>query len=223
MIREPQDAIRAIELIHSQLLILKSQEIPQFDADKIELLCIGIREKLNSIQEEILHPDEISTFTALELIQKWTDFILLCEGMPCTQSPRIQTDLNQFDASQHKYLSFDLREAEYRLPLEFHMVSRNLLANARKYTRVGDRIKLSLREESDFYCFTVEDTGIGIPAEELTQVALPGYRASNNSKPGFGYGLGLTIADNFCQKYHGHLTIDSKLDCGTRVELKFCV
>ncbi len=60
---------------------------------------------------------------------------------------------------------------------------------------------------------TIEDTGVGIPKEELDRVFDPFY---TTKEVGVGTGLGLSIAYGIIEKHHGSIAVESKEGEGTR-------
>lgn len=60
---------------------------------------------------------------------------------------------------------------------------------------------------------TVEDTGVGIPREELDLVFDPFF---TTKETGVGTGLGLSIAYGIIEKHHGTISVESKIGEGTR-------
>lgn len=104
------------------------------------------------------------------------------------------------------------------LPLRMQDIVRDLAANSRKYTEPGGAIRLNLAQvDGEFRC-TVEDSGIGIPAEEISKVVEFGYRASNvRDRRSFGGGFGLTKAACLVHRWGGQTLIASELGRGTRI------
>lgn len=97
----------------------------------------------------------------------------------------------------------------------------NLLGNAAAYTesgRVTLRVAHAPGEDVDglgcFY-FGVEDTGIGIDAEEVERVFDPFYQAAGGRKRGGGTGLGLSISRQLVELMGGRLQVESRLGQGS--------
>jgi len=111
---------------------------------------------------------------------------------------------------------------EISLPILLKDIIRDLIANARKYTPHGGRINVGISQKDDVFKFVVEDSGYGIPADELPEIVEFGYRGSNveSSIRTMGGGFGLTKALYVTQKYGGKLWIDSVLNKGTTVTLE---
>lgn len=95
----------------------------------------------------------------------------------------------------------------------------NLLSNSLKFTETGGRVTLSVRlHPGQEMSFQVEDTGIGIAAEDIAKVLEPFGRVHSNpevSSPGTG--LGLSLSKQLAELHGGSLGIESTLGEGTKV------
>lgn len=91
----------------------------------------------------------------------------------------------------------------------------NLLYNAAKFTS-GGTISLEVIEAHGMVCFSVTDTGRGIPEEQLGQIFEPFHQVDNSStrKVG-GAGLGLALSKHFSELLGGSLDAHSKLGEGS--------
>ncbi len=95
----------------------------------------------------------------------------------------------------------------------------NLLSNAVKFTENGE-VTLRLRREvqalGDTIVLEVEDTGIGMTPEQMTQVFQPFTQADGSTTRLYGgTGLGLTISRRFAEMMGGSITLDSTFGTGT--------
>lgn len=96
----------------------------------------------------------------------------------------------------------------------------NLVSNALKFTPSGGTVTVSLRRDGDDAVVAVTDTGIGIPAVEVSQLSQRFFRASTatrNAVPGVG--LGLTITKAIVTAHGGRLDIASEEGVGTSISL----
>lgn len=93
---------------------------------------------------------------------------------------------------------------------ELHSVFSNLLTNAVKYTPPDGRIRVRWWTDAAGGHVSVEDTGIGIPAEHLPRLTERFYRvdAGRSRKLG-GSGLGLAIVKHALQRHGAHLEVRS--------------
>lgn len=94
-------------------------------------------------------------------------------------------------------------------------VIEQVLSNSLKYTRDGE-IKIYMLE-SKTLC--IEDTGIGIAANDLPRVFEKGYTGYNGRKDKRASGIGLYLCRRICDKLGVKIRITSELNKGTTVLL----
>ncbi|MDE2040316.1 MAG: hybrid sensor histidine kinase/response regulator [Elusimicrobia bacterium] len=94
----------------------------------------------------------------------------------------------------------------------------NLFSNALKFTPAGGRITLSARdlEQDGSVCFTVSDTGCGIPAKDLPHLFERFYQVSETRKDHQGLGLGLEICRGLIELHGGRIWAESQQGLGSR-------
>lgn len=85
----------------------------------------------------------------------------------------------------------------------------NLINNAIKYTPDNGTISVNLRNYEETIIFSVIDSGIGISAEEVSQIFNKFYQV-DKSKTTKGLGLGLTIASRIVQLVEGKIKVESE-------------
>lgn len=113
-------------------------------------------------------------------------------------------------------------EVEDDLPLikadrnRLKQVMINILDNSLKYTQEGGRIKISAQSKKEEILISVEDTGIGIPEDDLHKVKEKFYKVSTSYS---GNGLGLAICDEIVRLHNGRMEISSIFGKGTRVDV----
>lgn len=92
----------------------------------------------------------------------------------------------------------------------------NLLSNAIKFTGRDGSIAILVAIANGNVEITVTDTGMGIPAAELDQLAARFFRASTATRAAVpGVGLGLTITKAIVVAHGGELDVTSMVDVGT--------
>lgn len=90
----------------------------------------------------------------------------------------------------------------------------NLLSNAIKYSPQESTVRFDLECRESVAVFSIQDKGIGIPAEDLPKLFESFHRASNvGTIPGTG--LGLAIVKKCVDLHGGQITVDSVLGVGT--------
>jgi len=93
----------------------------------------------------------------------------------------------------------------------------NLCDNAVKYNKEGGRIDIRLSEQDAFVEIEIQDTGIGVPEDEVNRIFERFYRAKNSGGSTIsGTGLGLAIVKHIVALYEGELTMESRLGEGSR-------
>jgi len=115
-------------------------------------------------------------------------------------------------------------ELEWKLPsirgdrARIEQVLMNIMSNALKYTPDGGKIDIYSGSSDGNVWVRIEDTGIGIPEEDLTRVFDRFYRVDKaRSRESGGTGLGLSIAKEIITKHGGEIKIDSTRGAGTSV------
>jgi len=96
-----------------------------------------------------------------------------------------------------------------------------VLDNALKFTPEGGRVRLDVSAENGRAAVVVSDTGIGIPAEQLSHVFERFYRGDGARHAAEGAGLGLAIAHWIAAVHGAHIDIASEPGRGTRVAISF--
>jgi two-component system phosphate regulon sensor histidine kinase PhoR len=97
-----------------------------------------------------------------------------------------------------------------------YRVVSNLVDNAIKYNREKGWVEVRGSAGETGVTLVVEDSGIGIPAEELGAVMQRFYRIDQARTPGQGgLGLGLAIVKHMVLQMGGNLVLDSREGVGT--------
>jgi two-component system, OmpR family, phosphate regulon sensor histidine kinase PhoR len=79
----------------------------------------------------------------------------------------------------------------------------NLLSNAVKYTRAGGSVTLRSRMTDQEVVFEVQDTGVGLSAEDCQRVFEKFYRVKKDRDMASGTGLGLSLVKHIVEDVHG--------------------
>ena len=212
-IRTPMNAV--IGMIE---LALKNAEQGRADHDALEVASVASRSMLELIGD-ILDIARIETghlSLALEPANLQTllaSVVRVFEGLARAKGLALQVE---FAPVIDRTVLID--------PLRFKQVVSNLLSNAIKFTAsgqvqlgaegtvAGDQLTLRL---------WVQDTGIGISAEDQQRLFNPFIQGSNTEQSArSGSGLGLVISRSLCQMFGGQLHLSSVMGQGTRVDVR---
>lgn len=138
-------------------------------------------------------------------------------------------DLENLSAlqAQQKGLRFNL---EPTLPLPHQVITDgtrlrqilwNLISNAVKFTQQGQVTVRVRYDEGDMLHFEVEDSGIGIPQDELDNIFAMYYQVkdSHGGKPATGTGIGLAVSRRLAKNMGGDITVTSEQGKGSTFTL----
>ena len=138
-------------------------------------------------------------------------------------------DLENLSAlqAQQKGLRFNL---EPTLPLPHQLITDgtrlrqilwNLISNAVKFTQQGQVTVRVRYDEGDMLHFEVEDSGIGIPQDELDKIFAMYYQVkdSHGGKPATGTGIGLAVSRRLAKNMGGDITVTSEQGKGSTFTL----
>ena len=96
----------------------------------------------------------------------------------------------------------------------FIFVFEQIISNALKYIKKG-QIFIYMKEKS----LVIEDTGIGIPAEDLPRIFEKGFTGYNGRENKKSTGIGLYLCKNIMDKLQWNITVDSEVGSGTKIYL----
>jgi PAS domain S-box-containing protein len=86
----------------------------------------------------------------------------------------------------------------------------NLITNAIKYNKTGGTVRIGCQPMNDgFVRFSITDTGVGIPSEQLPRLFEPFDRLGNESSDIEGTGIGLTITKRLVEQMGGGIGCES--------------
>jgi PAS domain S-box-containing protein len=125
------------------------------------------------------------------------------------------------------HVAQDVPDALVGDPVRLRQVLVNLAGNAIKFTAVGEVVVGARIEEATddgvSVHFTVQDTGIGIPADKLDRIFVPFEQADGSTTRRFGgTGLGLTISARLAGMMGGRVWVESTLGTGSTFHFVSC-
>ena len=110
-------------------------------------------------------------------------------------------------------------DLQYTTPGDYPLVSdraivntvlRNLISNAIKYTPKNGNIKVFLEKKDQIYQVSVQDNGVGIPADKLDKLfGLDTIQSTPGTANEKGTGLGLVLCKDFVNKIGGDIWVES--------------
>lgn len=183
-----------------------------------------IRVRTREILQRRQNPD---AWVAHDIQKLKTNFLHVFQAIERNSHGRYRIVSNVAQHEEGDYLvTFEVNSEEgdvISMPAVFQDVMRDLIANARKYTRPGGTIQAGLFNSGNELRFVVVDNGRGIPSDEIAEVVKFGKRGSNvTDHPTRGAGFGLTKAHWVTHRFGGRMWIFSEgvEGKGTRIELR---
>jgi len=103
--------------------------------------------------------------------------------------------------------------------LQLNRVLRNLASNAVKFNKEVGKVVIEAHEKDGMVEICVEDTGIGIPENQLEKIFEPLYQIdASSTRPYGGTGMGLAIVKDIVEANGGKISVKSNVGEGS----KFC-
>ncbi|MBI2337734.1 GAF domain-containing sensor histidine kinase [Candidatus Daviesbacteria bacterium] len=96
-------------------------------------------------------------------------------------------------------------------------VLNNILDNATKFSPKIKKVNIFLKKRGEELVIQIRDYGLGINQQDMNKVFEGFYRGTNNTKEGMG--LGLYLSHQIIKEHKGRISIKSKIDKGTTVEI----
>ncbi len=105
-------------------------------------------------------------------------------------------------------------------PVKIKQVLRNLLNNAIKFSPIGSKIRVDLKEGNNYLVVMVRDQGPGIPEKELQSVFEKFIQSSETKSGAGGTGLGLSICRNIISAHEGSIWAENHSEGGALLSFK---
>jgi len=124
--------------------------------------------------------------------------------------------------SREHSIEFDVRIDADRIALKFdpilyQQLLGHLLSNAFKFTPDHGRVRLILAERGTAVKLTVEDSGIGIPEEEMSNIFDRFYQVDGSATRAHnGQGVGLAICQDIVSRHDGRIWVENVPSGGAR-------
>jgi two-component system phosphate regulon sensor histidine kinase PhoR len=175
---------------------------------------------LNEQQEEFLSRIRQAAGQMNDLVLGLLELARLDAGLPINREPLSLLDLltgvtQEFlPKAVEKAQTLELLSCGSHLvlgdPLRLRQVLRNLVGNALKYTPLNGKITVGAALRERYVQIFVQDTGLGIPEEDLPHIFDRFYRVHANDRAEIeGNGLGLAIVKAIVEQHGGRIEVDS--------------
>ena len=92
-----------------------------------------------------------------------------------------------------------------------------LLSNAIKYSPANSQVEIELSDLSEMIQFSIKDSGVGIPEQELEHIFDQFTQSSKTNTGAGGTGLGLAISKKIVEDHGGKIWAENNPDKGATV------
>lgn len=189
----------------THLQVLRLPHIPDSTRDQSIQLMQQEANRMTRLVHNLLELGRLETGTDVE--RRPVELRSLTEGVIAQVRSQAEERQIGLTLEADTPLPFAIGDAD-----RLRQVLINLLDNACKYSRPGDRITVSLKHDplrGDLVC-EIRDTGPGIPAEHLPHLTERFYRAASEQVGGSG--LGLALAQEILRHHQSRLEISSRCE-----------
>jgi PAS domain S-box-containing protein len=196
--------------------ILKKQEIPEKSRKEI----------LSVIEDDIPEAADLVAASASK-INSLLDGLIRMAKLGFSATEIVVLDMNKEMEEILKTVTFQVKQKSANIEVgnlprcfgdksQIAQVFYNLISNALKYldSKKQGIIRISGYEEGNDSIFCIEDNGVGIESDNLTDIFKMFYRVnpSNND----GEGIGLAIVRRIVNRHHGKVWVESELSVGSK-------
>jgi two-component system phosphate regulon sensor histidine kinase PhoR len=238
-----RESKRKIDQLNEELIIADEEKTKffRFTSHELKSPIIAIKTSIDGVLNkfgksfdsralDLLNRASLRAGQMLDIIKELIELSRNRDLVAKEKIPSDPLDLAQIlkQVIQHETAYAEQRQIEIRthcpdnLPVifgsreDFEKIFRNLVNNAIRYTDRGGLVRISAECENKRMIFRFEDTGIGIPEEDISKIFDEFYRSENAKKiVTFGTGLGLSLTSQLLVKYNGNIKVKSKLNEGT--------
>ena len=203
----------------------------------------SIKAFVENLLEERLE-DRAESLKFLEIVRKHADrmsaLIDDLTDLSLIETGAVKLDLSPIDAAEVAHevaaqlglraraASVDLRvelPSPFRLTADRRRLEQilvNLIDNAIKFNRAGGSVRIGGAVRDGRPILAIEDTGVGIPSDQIEQVFHRFFRVDKaRSRELGGTGLGLAIVKHLMRLHGGQITVSSELGRGSVFSLEF--
>ncbi len=201
--------------VEKSLALISEQKKEKLSSEELELLAIAERniKRLSMLINDILDFSKLEMKT-VELKKEAVSIEKVIEEVITTFNVWAQTKSINLEKKVPQNLPLVMID-----PLRITQVFNNLVGNALKFTPAQGRIiiEVNLNPEKERMEISIEDTGIGIPKQEIPKLFHKFYRIEGEATKNIpGTGLGLCITKEIVELHGGQIWVESEEGKGSR-------
>lgn len=194
----------------AELLQLKDRTIDQNRRDRLHNVILNSGQHLTSMVNDILNIEQTShkpmelTVGTFNISERTQNVVASFESLAIEKNITLCCEVDDLPI---------MVSADQQM---LHHIMLNLISNAIKYTPQDGRVAVTVQAQPHCVLLEVQDDGLGIPPQELSQIFNPYYRITSHAAENEGSGLGLAIVKRFIEAHNGSIDVSSKVNEGSR-------
>ena len=198
----------------------------------VDLMSLGVDGELTEKQRTALSRIQLNQQHLLSLIDDVLSFAKIEAGKLRVdiQTVLVRDVIDTLEAMvrpelEKKELTFSCDPCDHALsvradPEKLRQILLNFVANAIKFTANGGRIRVGADRVGQLVSISVNDTGIGIPSDQIAHVFQPFFQIEQGPTRRYpGIGLGLAIARDLARAMDGEVQLQSTVGEGSTISL----
>jgi len=227
-----REELESVNQLKSNFLSIVSHEL-RTPLTSIKAYTETLLDNVETIKKETLH-DFLSVMAEenerlIRLVDNMLNYSRMETGH--LKVEKVSCNLNELIEEVHgalrsKFLAGNIN-TEIRLPRHpcridadrelIRQLLQNLMSNAAKFTPNGGKVTITLEEEASAARIIVQDTGKGVPEDQLEKVFERFHQAdASNTREHGGSGLGLAICKNIVDWHDGKIWVENVKDAGAK-------
>ncbi|MCB2354701.1 sensor histidine kinase [Clostridium estertheticum] len=190
-----------------------------------------IENSVNSPSEKVLYSIEdeinkIEDFVQMTLFYSRSDDFAKDYAIHSTNLNTIVNDciIREYSSITNKNLSLNMDNLDLQIDTDekwLEFIIKQILDNAIKYSSINSVIKIYVQQTEKESVLYIEDSGIGIKAEDIARVFDKSFTGNNGRNFYTSTGIGLYLSQKFAKKLGYNITVSSEYGQGTKVSIHF--
>ena len=173
-------------------------------------------QNMNELVQDLLQLVQLDLSTGLQLKREPVKFDELIAKVVNEYKPQAEAKNQSLTIEKSPSSAMVRGDAQ-----QLMQVLRNLVGNAIKYTPKNGKINVAQEIKGPDVVISVQDTGYGIPENDLPKIFNRFYRVRDEYTSEIeGNGLGLAIVKSIVEKHDGQIGVESELGKGSRFHFK---
>lgn len=178
---------------------------------------------LYSIEDEI---NKIEDFVQMTLFYSRSDDFAKDYMIHSTNLSKIVDDciIREYSSITNKKLSLNFNNLDLQIDTDekwLGFIIKQILDNAIKYSPMKSVIKIYVEQTEKESVLFIEDSGVGIKAEDINRVFDKSFTGNNGRKFYTSTGIGLYLSQKLARKLGYNISVSSEYGYGTKVSIHF--